>query len=210
MRLQSNEQDAQDGAAPRLPGSRSRNHLSGSKKALYASVYLAIAMPLFSGPDARSRSVVLDQIHELPPSEWKFVDVQVEKPGSMVIGEFEVIEGGDDLRLLLLRREDLDATAGPKSLQKLALARTGWSSEGRLMENVQPGTYAVMIENGGGSNSPSRVAFRIWTESQRVATELPTSRRILINLMSGAFLGVALLTLYRTLGPALKQRNIKD
>jgi hypothetical protein len=107
---------------------------------------------------ASSRVQLVDEIFEIPASEWRYVELNLKQQPVAVVGDYSAGEGGR-VRMALLRREDLERLRGERPHGVLAGTRPG--ARGALRHAIPgPGEYVVMIDNRAG-DKPARVHLRV-------------------------------------------------
>src|SRR5512133_1854409 len=94
---------------------------------------------------ASSRVQLVDEIFEIPASEWRYVELNLKQQPVAVVSDYSAGEAGR-VRMALLRREDLERLRGERPHGVLAGTRPG--PRGALRHAIPgPGEYVVMIDN---------------------------------------------------------------
>ena len=143
---------------------------------------------------ASSTSVVLvDELYQIPANEWRYVEVSLEQQPALVSADYRAETGAKDMRLALLRREDLERLRGDRAHGWLAETDAG--PTGRLRFRVRdPGEYAIVVDNRGG-DAPAAVHLKVGldfgTGRGPEVTVLPPRRQLAVILISFAvFFGI--------------------
>jgi hypothetical protein len=159
---------------------------------------------------ASSRVLLVDDVYTIPASEWRYLEVGLNKQTATVECEFRVVEGGSGVRLALVSRPDLERFRARRSHD--VLATTAFLKSGRLRFSVpHPGEYAIVVDNRMEGRGPARVDLKIYLDfsvsGAQQARELPVERRRFIVIVSIlAFLATAAYASWR-IWPALKTRS---
>lgn len=142
---------------------------------------------------AVSSQELVDEVYQLPASEWRYVLVTLNQPPTMVEATFRVISGNSTARVTLVNREGLDQL---KQGDREPLGRQKFQREGGFSRLVTvPDEYAVVLENGSGG--PVSVRFRVSIDvsargGPRVSY-LSAERRVAVIVISATvFLGIVI------------------
>ncbi len=108
---------------------------------------------------AASTSVdLVDEVYQIPASEWRYVEIELKQKPALVTATYQVEAGAREVRLALLRREDLDRLR--EDLPHGHLEETLPGASGRLDYQVlQPGVYVILVDNRAAS--PTGVHLRV-------------------------------------------------
>ena len=143
---------------------------------------------------ASSTSVALvDELYEIPANEWRYVEVSLQQQPALISADYRAEAGVKDVRLALLRREDLERLRGDRAHGWLAETETGPS--GRLRFRVRdPGEYAIVVDNRGGEG-PASVHLRVSLDFDQgggpdVTTLSPRRQLAVILISFAAFFGI--------------------
>ncbi len=130
---------------------------------------------------------ITHQTYSIPANEWRYVEVRLQE-ASTLVAEYHSVIDGDDIRVVVMRDEDLTFLREGKPNGFIAESEPGTS--GRLECFLsEPGQYAVVVDNREGERTAS-VSLRVKLDSQRV-TFLPRSRQLVVILASfGVFFGI--------------------
>jgi hypothetical protein len=149
---------------------------------------------------AASRIELVDEVYQIPASEWRYVELGLKQRPAMVSARYEVTAGPPNIRLALLRREDLEKlrTGAPHSVMDV----TPESGGGSLNYQIpQAGDYVVVIDNQ--ARAPASVRIQIWLDFARrgaLVTQLSPSRQLAVVAISFAvFFGIVTFSARRLL-----------
>jgi hypothetical protein len=121
--------------------------------------------------------------YSIPANEWRYVEVPLPGPARLT-AEYHSVMDGDDIRVMVVRDEDLALLRAEKSIGFIAEAQPGPSGtlECYLPE---PGRYAVVVDNREGERAAS-ISLWVKLDSARV-TFLPRKRQLIVILASFGF-----------------------
>jgi hypothetical protein len=145
---------------------------------------------------------VVDQVYQIPASDWRYVDLGTMRRPVIVKAAFSV-ESGPPVRLMVLTRSDLDRMShgGPYSPLR-ALESQGGSLEQHIL---QPGgAYVVALENRG--SQPASVHLQILLDYGDAAQLSPQRRLTVVAVSLAVFFGLvgfSALRLLRAANPRL-------
>jgi hypothetical protein len=137
---------------------------------------------------------VVNEVFHVPPGEARSVGLGLKQRPAIVAADFEVESGPAQVRLELIRREDLDRLRG--EFPAGVMAATVRGSSGRIRYRVRvPGDYVVVIDNRGADTRPVearlRVALDFQMQSGPEVTRLSPGRQFAVILISFAvFFGI--------------------
>jgi hypothetical protein len=137
---------------------------------------------------------LVNEVFRVPSGEWRSIELGLKQHPAMVAADFELESGPAQVRLALMRRQDLERWRG--ELPSGAMAVTAPAASGRIRYRVRvPGDYVVVIENRGGDRRPVearvRVALDFQMESGPEVTRLSPGRQFAVILISFAvFFGI--------------------
>lgn len=154
-----------------------------------------------------SRVDLVDEVVEIPPSEWRYVELNLKQPPVFVACEISAGEG-DSVRAALMRGEDFERLRGGRPHGLLAATPSG--ERGALRFAVrEPGKYVVVVDNG--SEHPAKAHLRVgldFSASAEPVRYLSRRRRWTVILLSFAFFfGVTFYSARRLLGGARPPRE---
>jgi hypothetical protein len=157
---------------------------------------LPVALLLLS---AGSRLLLDDKI-EIPPSEWRYVDVEGKERMAVVNCEFQVLSENSPVRAVWIARANLEGFRAGRRVS--ILAATPFGVEGRLRHVApEPGDYAMVLENQPASRVAAKVRVRVWLESAISPREVSAQRRVAVILISTiVFFGIVSFSAFKLRG----------
>jgi len=154
---------------------------------------ITAAFLLFLAP--ATRVDLVDEIFEIPPSEWRYVDLSLKQEPVTVWCEFEVGRPVRPVRVAVMRRDDLERMRDDRPHGVLVSSRP--TERGVLRHVVAgPGEYAVLVDNrAAGEGGPASVHLRIWLDfsgpaEPRVRYVSPRRRAAVVTLSLAVFGGI--------------------
>jgi hypothetical protein len=154
-----------------------------------------------------------DEIHTIPASDWRYVEVALRQQTATVDCAFKVLTPGSGVRLLLVTVPELNRFRHGQSHD--VLATTNFEREGRLRYTVRDrGDFAVVVDNRMEGRGPARVSLRIELEfsggsAVQARTLSPRRRHTVIAISLAVFLITAVWAGRRLLA-ALPPRGSED
>jgi hypothetical protein len=155
---------------------------------------------------AASRVELVDEVFQIPATEWRYVDLGLKQRPAVVSAHFDT-EGNDArVRLTLLRAEDLERYRG--GLPYGSIESTPAGPRGALSYDVPTsGDYVLMIDND--ARVPVSVRLNVWLDFARhgpTMTQLSPRRQMTVVLISFAvFFGIVSFSARRLLRAARRQ-----
>ena len=140
---------------------------------------------------AASTSVELvDEVYQIAPAEWKYVEVNLRQNPALVAASFDVQSGSEKVRLALMTRADLENLRA--DLPHGLLAVTPIAKSGALAFRVrQPGDYVLVVDNRASKAQPAAVHLRIALDFARPSgpdvTRLAPQRQLTVIVLAFAF-----------------------
>jgi hypothetical protein len=132
---------------------------------------------------AAGSHIVLDDTVEVPPAEWRYVDIEAKEPMMVVNCEFEVVSENTPVRVVWIARSDLERFRAGR--RERILAATLFGLDGKLRHFAPAaGDYAMVVENQPASNSRAKVKLKVWLESVVRPKYLSSGRRLAVILIS--------------------------
>jgi hypothetical protein len=129
-----------------------------------------------------SRMVINDTV-EVPPAEWRYVDIEAKEPRMVVNCEFEVVSENTPVRVVWIARADLESFRAGR--RERMLASTPFGVDGKLRHFApSTGDYAMVVENEPGSHSRAKVKLKVWLESAVTPQYVSSERRLAVILIS--------------------------
>jgi hypothetical protein len=132
---------------------------------------------------------LVDQVYTIPADEWRYVELGIGERAALVEAGYEVRGGSDQVRLALMRRDDLEHLRD--GLAHGVVEETEPGRSGRLKCEVRPpGDYVVVVDNRMGDGRAAVVRIRIRLEFPAggggVPERISAQRRLTVILMSFA------------------------
>jgi hypothetical protein len=152
---------------------------------------------LFFAADSQT---LFDEVVEVPPAEWRWVQVVLKQLPVTIEYEFHVISGDGAVRAILVNQEGLDDLnkgdrdpLGSGAFQKQA-------SFSRLIG--VPDEYAVVIENHGPARASVRLRVSLDFSERRLQVRYLSSERrwAVIVISASVFLAIVLISGRKLLG----------
>lgn len=130
---------------------------------------------------------VVDEVYQIPASEWRYVELGLNQRPAIVHAHYQVESGSQQVRLALMRREDLERLRA--GLPHGVIEETDPAGSGSFTPHVRgPGDYVVVVDNPGAAAS---VHLRIWLDfgvrPGHEVTQLSPQRQLVVILLSFAF-----------------------
>jgi hypothetical protein len=128
---------------------------------------------------------VVDEVYQIPANDWRYVELGLNQKPALVQAHFEVQSGPSQVRLALMRREDLERLRS--GLPHGVIEETEPAAAGSFTPHVRgPGDYVVVVDNT--ANAPAAVHLRIWLDfgvrPGREVTQLSPRRQLVVILIS--------------------------
>jgi hypothetical protein len=140
---------------------------------------------------AASTSVELvDEVYQIPPADWKYVEVNLRQNPARVDASFDVRSGSETVRLALMTRAALESLRS--DLPHGLLAVTPTAKSGALHFRVRhPGDYVLVVDNRASKAKPAAVHLRIALDFARPSgpevTHLAPGRQLTVIVLAFAF-----------------------
>ena len=107
-----------------------------------------------------SAEELVNQVYTIPADEWRYVDLGIGQRPALVEAEYEVRAGSGQVRLAVMRRDDLEHLR--EGLAHGVVEATEPGRSGKLTCEVRPpGEYVVVVDNQMGDDRPAVVRLRI-------------------------------------------------
>lgn len=135
---------------------------------------------------------VVDEVYQIPANEWRYVELGLNQRPALVHAHFQVESGPPQVRLALMRREDLERLRG--GLPHGVIEETDPAASGSFTPHIRgPGDYVVVVDNP--ADAPAAVRLRIWLDfgvrPVQEVTQLSPRRQLVVILLSFAtFFGI--------------------
>jgi hypothetical protein len=149
---------------------------------------------------------LVDNVYRIPAGEWRYVELGLNQKPAHVRARYDVRSGPRDVRLALLRAEDVERLRRDEPHGVMAVTTPGKS--GVLEYDViQPGDYAIVVDNRavseeGGGPSMVRLAVSLDFAGGHAVetTRITPRRRLTVILVSFAvFFGIVSWSAHRLL-----------
>jgi hypothetical protein len=140
---------------------------------------------------AASTSVELvDEIYQIPPAEWKYVEVNLRQNPATVDASFQVQSGSNKVRLALMTRDDLERLRADLPHGLLVVTALG-KSGGFAFRVREPGDYVLVVDNRSSKEQSAAVHLRVALDFARasgpVVTRLGPRRQLTVIVLAFAF-----------------------
>ena len=148
---------------------------------------IALAMLLL----AASTSVdLVDDLYQIPAAEWKYVEVNLRQRPAEITASFDVRSGGNQVRVALMTRADLDHLRGNLPYGVLAMTPVG-ARGGFVFRVREPGDYVLVVDNRAVRAKATDVHLFVSLDFAEPhgpgITKLDPQRQITVILISFAF-----------------------
>jgi hypothetical protein len=111
---------------------------------------------------------VTDEVYQLPPNDWRWVEISLKQRPAVVTAQYHAISGTPAIRAALVPRDDLRRLHSSQGLDDYD--PTNAAPTGQLRRHTRErGDYAVVIENLSAMPATVRV---------RIALDFPTATTI--------------------------------
>jgi hypothetical protein len=150
---------------------------------------LALICTLAFAFASASAEELVDHVYTIPADEWRYVELGTGQRLAVVEAEYEVRAGSDQVRLAVMRREDLDHLR--EGLAHGVVEETAAGRAGKLECAVRPpGDYVLVVDNQMGEGRAAVVGLRIRLEFPPMGGAIPerisAQRRLTVILVSFA------------------------
>jgi hypothetical protein len=144
--------------------------------------------------------VIPSQTSEVPARDWKYFEIDLRQRPALVEAAFAVESGSRNVRMALLRRDELQRLREEDSAGVLAISEAGRSGSLRYRV-LDPGDYAMVLDNRSESR-PTTVRVNVWLDfaepSGPAVGQLSSGRRLAVVAIScAAFFGVVIFSARR-------------
>jgi len=139
---------------------------------------------------AATRVELVDEIFEIPGSDWKYVELDLRQQPATVMANFHVEAGAGDVRIALMTRDNLERLRDDAPHGVIAVTEAGMhgSFEYRVRSR---GSYAVVVDNRSPKGKRSAVRLRVSLEFARRGvpdvTQLSPERQLTVIAISFLF-----------------------
>ncbi len=139
---------------------------------------------------AASSVELVDEVYQIPPGEWKYVEVNLRQRPARVTAAFVVDSAPGKVRLALMTRADLERLREDEPHGLLAV--TDFLRTGGLDFRVrEPGDYVLVVDNRSSKARAAAVHLHIALDFARPSrpgvTRLAPERQLTVIILSFAF-----------------------
>lgn len=133
---------------------------------------------------------LVDEVYQIPPAEWKYVEVNLRQHPALVIASYQVRSGSESVRLALMTRADLERLR--EDLPHGVLAVTALGKAGAFAFQVrEPGDYVLIVDNRSSKLKPAAVYLHIALDFARTSgpdvIRLAPRRQLTVIVLAFAF-----------------------
>jgi hypothetical protein len=141
-------------------------------------------------PIAAAASDFIDDIHQIPAGDWKYVDVPLHGHPAHISAGYEVLSGSGHVRMALMLREDLQwMDSDPGSILATPEGRRGFFTD--PVRRV--GDYVIVLDNREGRR-PATVRLHVSLDFSGIGSDVgrlsPRRQFTVIALSCVGFLGI--------------------
>jgi hypothetical protein len=142
---------------------------------------------------ATTRVELADEDCQMPAGQWRYVEVQLHQEPGRVSASYEVLSGPGNVRVALMRRDDLERlrdNLGHGHLVETALGKKGMFSDAFFRR----GDFAVVLDNRDGS-AAANVHLHVWLDfggrhGPEVTQLAPTRQLTVVAISLAVFFGI--------------------
>ena len=142
---------------------------------------------------ASAGSELMNEVHQIPAGDWKYVDVALRQKPARISASYEVLNGSAKVRMALIPREDLERMSAdlPGAILVTPEGRRGFFADGVRRR----GDYVVLLDNQDGREAATvrlRVGLDFGAGRGAEVGRLTPQRQVTVVAISClAFLGIA-------------------
>jgi hypothetical protein len=142
---------------------------------------------LLAVPSQSMHQTLMDEVYNIPASDWRYVPVVLKQPPVTVECVFRVISGGGAVRVGLVNAQGLAAMR--QGRRRDMLATTSFLNSGKLRHEVlDADEYAVIVDNTLDARAAVQVRLQVSLDfPARLQTQvrvLSTGKRIAVVVIS--------------------------
>jgi|SRR5579872_2666174 len=149
---------------------------------------------------ASGSQLVVDEVYQIPPGEWRWVEIRLKQAPVAVDCEYRILSGDGAVRAVLVNGDGLDDL---RQGDRKPLGTSPFNRQGQFSRMVNvPDEYAVVIENRG----PGSVGVRLQVSldfsgrgGPPVRLVSPARRLVVILISSAVFLAIVVYSARRLL-----------
>ncbi|HWB95084.1 MAG TPA: hypothetical protein VG672_00225 [Bryobacteraceae bacterium] len=150
-------------------------------------------LPLLLLLAAAPRVELVDEIFEIPPEEWRYVEVSLKQQPVSVGCEYEVESSGGSVRVALLTRADMLRMRDGRAYGVVASTEFGPAGSMHLPVHL-PGQYALVVDNRSPGPRSAKVHLRVYLDFSHERGQIGTlsrGRQLAVILISfSVFFGI--------------------
>jgi hypothetical protein len=140
---------------------------------------------------APARLELVNEVYPIPAGEWRYVELGLKQRSADVFASFEALAGSRQVRLALMRMEDVEHLHS--DLPHGVIAVTPAAATGALHHySGQPGEYVLVVDNL--ADAPARVHLRVdldFSGPGPGVRQLTRGKQLTVILISfGVFFGI--------------------
>jgi hypothetical protein len=143
---------------------------------------------------------LMDEVFEVPPSDWRYAQVMLKHLPVTIEYEFQVISGDGTIRAALVNQEGLEDV---KKGDREPLGSGAFQKQGSFSRLIGvPDEYAVVIENRGPGRASVRLRVSLDFSDRRLQVRYlsPERRWAVIGISASVFLAIVLISARKLLG----------
>jgi hypothetical protein len=134
-----------------------------------------------------NRVELVNADYQIAPADWQWVPIHLKQRPALLSAVYQVRSGSSDVRLLVMRREDLD------DMPHGSLAQTEEGRVGNVSHYLHDlGEYGLVVENRD-ARAPADVRLSIWLDfapRRTVETLSPRRQFSIVAISLAVFFGI--------------------
>ena len=152
---------------------------------------------------ASTQIELVNEVIPVPARDWRYVEVALKQRPARVIADYTTGAGSKDVRLELVRREDVEGFPDRMSGGIIAGGSQETSSGHLHYQTPLSGEFALIIDNRAGAQ-PASVHLRVALDFAEVSGLTPARRLLVVVISFAVFFGIVTYSARRILR-AIKQ-----
>lgn len=165
---------------------------------------LGLLLLLAASPE---RLILLDETVQVPARQWRAFDIELRQRPAIIECRYAVEDGAAGVRVALMHHADLDRFRD--GVRHRVLAATEFQRAGTFRYGPGPaGDYSLVVDNRIDGRGPTRVRLVVsltFLGPYPHALELSWQRRLVVILLTAAFMTAVVLFAARRLKTALRK-----
>jgi hypothetical protein len=149
-----------------------------------------IALASFVLLAAATRVELVDDVYQIPPAEWKYIEVNLRQNPARIDAGFNVQSGSETVRLALMTRAALEDLRAELPHGLLAVTAPGKSGAFHFRVR-QPGDYVLVVDNRTARARAAAVRVHVALEfagpAGPLVTYLSPRRQVTVIVLAFAF-----------------------